>query len=195
MKACRMHPQQPDASALSHTVKTLTTKQSVAWPPLNLLPSNPSTHFVECSEGVEPQLLQLFNHLESFPLWLQEGLAPLLLQGLERINDDINTQQGVKEAGPDRLKVYLSMQLFWPGIPRQGLLAKVLKATLLMNEQAQTVFCFRFAELIALVAVYMQVCAERNKQPQPRHITVIFATAVELGITEAQRKLTQELLN
>jgi hypothetical protein len=150
--------------------------------------------FIEQTQGVEPQLLTLFNQLETFPLWLQEGLAPLLLQGLDRVNHDTHAYHGNKEAGPERLKVYLSMQQFWPNIPKQSQLAKVIKVALLMNEQAQAVFCYRFGELVGLVNVYLQACEARNTAPQGRHISVIFATAVELGIVEAQRKMTQELL-
>jgi len=152
------------------------------------------TLFVEQTEGVEPQLLQILNQLEGFPQWLQEGLAPLLLQGLERVNHDTHHYHGTKEAGPERLKVYLAMQQLWPNIPKLCQLAKVVKVALLMNEQAQTVFCYRFAELIGLVAVYLEVCQQQEVLPQPRHITVILATAIELGIVEARRKMSQELL-
>lgn len=144
--------------------------------------------YVERPEGVDPQLIELFNLLEAMPDSLQEALAQLLLKGIALIVERQREHDlyGLHRAGAERVKVFYQLELFWPRIARTSLLHQALKAAILLDEMGQTALCHQFFESIHLVALYLRACEARHQRPQPRQISRILGLALQESAKQAR---------
>jgi hypothetical protein len=129
----------------------------------------------ETWEGIDPYLLDLFNHLEAMPAQLQDNLAILLIHGIQQIQKQQREQHlfDVRQVGRDRIKLYYQVRQLWPNVMEGSMMSRALKAAVILNQMGQTVFCFQFGEAISFVSLYLQGCRERRKRPLAHQVNLI----------------------
>lgn len=155
------------------------------------MPGKPT--YVETSDGVDVQLVELFNLLELLPEDLQALLSGLLLGGIERIVDGMR-QQGYSTLGADRLLVLYSLERLWPGIPKTSPLHKALKASLTLDEMGQSALCYWFYEPTQLVSLYVDTCQRTHRAHCPKQVQRILSLALADTTTQSRHTIRQQIL-
>jgi hypothetical protein len=115
--------------------------------------------------ALDPQLLELFKKLLTFPVAAQTMLAQLMVQFSQRIRDMQALQLSLRSAGADRLLIYLKVQALWPEVANSAILGKAFKSSLLLDAMGQTALCFKTSETVHLVALYLDLCKKKQSPP------------------------------